>query len=31
MRYENIRPFRHDYDDFSVGQRKGPDDIVVLD
>ena len=31
LRRENIRPIRHGYEDFRSGQRKGPDDIVVLD
>ncbi len=30
-RLENVRPVRREYDDFRAGQRKGPDDIVVLD
>ena len=30
-RVENIRPFRRDYDALGLGQRNGPDNVVVLD
>lgn len=30
-RPENVRPLRREYDDSRLGQRKGLDDIVVLD
>ena len=30
-RTENIRPLRHDYNDFGLVQRKRPDDIFVID
>lgn len=30
-RPENIRPLRREYDDLRLGQRKGLDDIVVVD
>lgn len=30
-RPESIRPLRREYDDLRLRQRKGPDDIVVVD
>ena len=30
-RPEDVRPVRREYDDFRAGQRKGSDDVVVLD
>ena len=30
-RTEDIRPLRHDYNDFRLGQRRRVDDVFVID